>query len=278
MIIETDLVAVCKPALLLSYYLWLFLLHDMPATLPKFLLVTPVWNDSVRLEHFGVELAKVLAVSGLNITWVIADDGSDTEEVEQLERLKEKFSQIYSDVLLHLHPERSFKGGAIYQSWQQFPDADYYAFVDADGAVSADELMRLLNCACSSKNLDMSFVAVRQFSGPLAVDRSLLRKATFHLFRTLVRGIVGLKWMDTQCGAKVISGRSYRAVSERLVEDGFVFDVELLATLQHGAWPITELPIMWQEIPGSKLRLWRDLWFMTGGLMRIRRRLNTSDL
>ena len=278
MIIETDLVAVCKPALLLSYYLWLFLLHDMPATLPKFLLVTPVWNDSVRLEHFGVELAKVLAVSGLNITWVIADDGSDTEEVVQLERLKEKFSQIYSDVLLHLHPERSFKGGAIYQSWQQFPDADYYAFVDADGAVSADELMRLLNCACSSKNLDMSFVAVRQFSGPLAVDRSLLRKATFHLFRTLVRGIVGLKWMDTQCGAKVISGRSYRAVSERLVEDGFVFDVELLATLQHGAWPITELPIMWQEIPGSKLRLWRDLWFMTGGLMRIRRRLNTSDL
>ena len=278
MIIETDLVAVCKPALLLSYYLWLFLLHDMPATLPKFLLVTPVWNDSVRLEHFGAELAKALAVSGLNITWVIADDGSDTEEVEQLERLKEKFSQIYSDVLLHLHPERSFKGGAIYQSWQQFPDADYYAFVDADGAVSADELMRLLNCACSSKNLDMSFVAVRQFSGPLAVDRSLLRKATFHLFRTLVRGIVGLKWMDTQCGAKVISGRSYRAVSERLVEDGFVFDVELLATLQDGAWPITELPIMWQEIPGSKLRLWRDLWFMTGGLMRIRRRLNTSDL
>ena len=278
MIIETDLVAVCKPALLLSYYLWLFLLHDMPATLPKFLLVTPVWNDSVRLEHFGVELAKALAVSGLNITWVIADDGSDTEEVEQLERLKEKFSQIYSDVLLHFHPERSFKGGAIYQSWQQFPDADYYAFVDADGAVSADELMRLLNCACSSKNLDMSFVAVRQFSGPLAVDRSLIRKATFHLFRTLVRGIVGLKSMDTQCGAKVISGRSYRAVSARLVEDGFVFDVELLATLQHGAWPITELPIMWQEIPGSKLRLWRDLWFMTRGLMRIRRRLNTSDL
>ena len=278
MIIETDLVAVCKPALLLSYYLWLFLLYHMPAMLPKFLLVTPVWNDSVRLEHFGLELAKALAVSGLNITWVIADDGSDTEEVEQLERLKEKFSQIYLDLVLHLHPERSFKGGAIYQSWQQFPDADYYAFVDADGAVSAYELIRMLKCASDSENPDMSFVAIRQFSGPLAVDRSLLRKATFHLFRTLVRGIVGLKWMDTQCGAKVISGRSYRAVSERLVEDGFVFDVELLTTLQQGAWPITELPIMWQEIPGSKLRLWRDLWFMTRGLMRIRRRLNTSDL
>ena len=278
MIIKTDLVPVCKPALLLSYYLCLFLLQYMPATLLKFLLVTPVWNDSVRLEHFGVELAKALALSGLNITWVIADDGSDNDEVEQLERLKDKFSKIYSDVVLHLHPERSFKGGAIYQSWQQFPDADYYAFVDADGAVSADELMRMLNCASDSENPDMSFVAIRQFSGSLAADRSLLRKATFHLFRTLVRGIVGLRWIDTQCGAKVISGSSYRAVSERLVEDGFVFDVELLATLQQGAWPVTELPIIWQEIPGSKLRLWRDLWFMTRGLMRIRRRLNTSDL
>ena len=250
----------------------------MPALLPKFLLVTPVWNDSTRLERFGVRLANALAVSGLNLTWVIADDGSDTEEVEQLQRLKEKFSQIYSDVVLHLHPERSFKGGAIYQSWQQFPDADFYAFVDADGAVSADELIRMLNCAGDSENPDMSFVAVRQFSGPLAVDRSLLRKATFHLFRTLVRGIVGLKWMDTQCGAKVISGRPYRAVSERLLEGGFVFDVELLATLQQDAWPITELPIMWQEISGSKLNLWRDLWTMTRGLMRIRRRLNASAL
>ena len=254
------------------------MLQHMSVTLPKFLLVTPVWNDSVRLEHFGVELAKALAVSSLNLTWVIADDGSDTEEVEHLQRLKEKFSQIYSDVVLHLHPERSFKGGAIYQSWQQYPDVDFYAFVDADGAISANELIRMLNCAANSENIDMSFIAVRQFSGPLAVNRSLLRKATFHLFRTLVRGIVGLKWMDTQCGAKVISGNSYRAVREHLVECGFVFDVELLATLQQGAWPITELPIMWQEISGSKLYLWRDLLTMTGGLMRIRRRLNASTL
>ena len=37
--------------------------------------------------------------------------------------------------------------------------------------------------------------------------------------------------MDTQCGKSDLS-RSYRAVSKRLVEDGFVFDVELLATLE----------------------------------------------
>lgn len=250
----------------------------MPKIRPKFLLVTPVWNDSARLECFGLALAKALAASGLNLTWVIADDGSDFGEIEQLERLKEKFSQIYSDLVLHAHPERSRKGGAIYQSWQQYPEADYYAFVDADGAVRADELMRLLNCALDSGNPDMSFVAVRQSSGPLAVERSLLRQVSFYLFRMMVRGIVGLKCADTQCGAKVISARSYRAVSEHLMEGGFVFDVELLATLRQGAWPVTELAITWQEVSGSKLKLWKDIWTISAGLIRIRRRLNASSL
>ena len=250
----------------------------MTTVLPKFILVTPVWNDSVRLECFGLALAKALAASALNLTWVIADDGSDSGEVEQLERLKEKFSQIYSDLVLHAHPVRSRKGGAIYQTWQQFPEADYYAFVDADGAVSADELMRLLNGALDSGNPDMSFVAVRQLSGPLAVERSFLRQVSFHLFRMMVRGIVGLKCADTQCGAKVISARSYRAVSEHLMEGGFVFDVELLATLRQGAWPVTELPITWQEVSGSKLKLWKDIWTISAGLIRIRRRLNASSL
>ena len=250
----------------------------MPKIRPKFILVTPVWNDSARLECFGLALAKALAASGLNLTWVIADDGSDFGEIEQLERLKEKFSQIYSDLVLHAHPERSRKGGAIYQSWQQYPEADYYAFVDADGAVRAEELMRLLNSALDSGNPDMSFVAVRQSSGPLAVERSLLRQVSFHLFRMMVRGIVGLKCADTQCGAKVISARSYRAVSEHLMEGGFVFDVELLATLRQGAWPVTELAIAWQEVSGSKLKLWKDIWTISAGLIRIRRRLNASSL
>ena len=74
---------------------------------------------------------------------MIADDGSDTEEVVLLERLKEKFSQIYSDVLLHLHPERSFKGGAIYQSWQQFPDVDIMP-----SSMPMERSARLNLCVC----------------------------------------------------------------------------------------------------------------------------------
>ena len=111
--------------------------------LPKFLLVTPVWNDSVRLEHFGVKLAKELAVSGLNITWVIADDGSDTEEVLQLERLKEKFSHIYSDVLLHLHPKRSFKGVPFTKVGSNFPMP-----IIMPSSMPTERSARMNLCAC----------------------------------------------------------------------------------------------------------------------------------
>ena len=149
--------------------------------MPKFLLVTPVWNDSVRLEHFGVELAKALAVSGLNITWVIADDGSDTEVV-QLERLKEKFSQIYSDVFYTSTQSVALRGCHL-PKLAAISRCRLLCLRRCRRSGQRDELMRMLNCASDSENLDMSFVAVRHFSGSLAVDRSLLRKATFHFFR-----------------------------------------------------------------------------------------------
>jgi hypothetical protein len=71
----------------------------------------------------------------------------------------------------------------------------------------------------------------------------------------------------------VISGQAYRAIEDNLKERGFVFDVELLMYLRLGGWPIREMPVAWREIPGSKLYLWKDVWSVLAGLMRIRKRL-----
>jgi len=248
----------------------------MPASTPHIVLVTPVWNDSSRLEGFGLELAKTLADSGLKVSWVIADDGSEAAEKEKLAQLCVQFGQIYSDVMLHSYEERSRKGGAIDQSWQAFPEADYYAFVDADGAIAAATMRDLLKHAVDSDRSGESFVAVRELSGQMDVRRTFFRRLTSYLFREMVRTFVGLKLEDTQCGAKVISGKAYRVIESELEERGYVFDVELLAALSRGAWPVREVPIAWREVSGSKLCLWRDIWSMLAGLLRIRKRLKKA--
>jgi len=246
-------------------------------TLAHFVLVTPVWNDSDRLRVFGSELAKTLNGLGLNVTWVIADDGSDAGEKDELKKISDQFRRIYPDLVLHNYNDRSRKGWAIHQSWREYPDADFFAFVDADGAITPDTIVALMRQALDGKTRKESIVGVRVLSGSLQVHRTLLRKISFLLFRWLVRMVVGIKLLDTQCGAKVISGKAYRAIQTSITERGYVFDVELLAFLVSEDWPIREIPISWREVAGSKLCLWKDIWSMLAGLLRIRRRLRLND-
>ena len=92
----------------------------------------------------------------------------------------------------------------------------------------------------------------------------------------LVRGLVGIHFEDTQCGAKVIPAAAYRAVSSQLMERGFVFDVELLLALQKHGSRIEQLRIPWREMPDGKVHPLRDAWGMIAGLLRIRKRMKAG--
>lgn len=236
------------------------------------ILVTPTWNDSERLEQFGQRLAVNLAAENLPVRWVIADDGSSLGEVARYETLRADFSEIYRAVDLMRITARSRKGGAVYAAWKQFPDADHYAFVDADGAVSPESIVALIRRAVRGGPF-RSVVGIRVLRGRLAVERSSLRMCTYHLFRILVRLILCMRFRDTQCGAKVIGGEAYRVIASRLRERGFIFDAELLAALRQHGFQVEEVAISWREVRGSRIRLSRDFWEMLKGLFRIRKRL-----
>jgi glycosyltransferase involved in cell wall biosynthesis len=241
---------------------------------PKYVLVTPVWNDSDRLEIFGRQLAEALIDAGMDIQWVIADDGSSPCEVDRLRALQESFVGVYPNVaLVHLE-DRSRKGGAVRQAWDVNPKADYYCFVDGDGAISAEVMIQLMRKASEALPAQVSFVGVRQLDAEENfVERTWLRRLFFHGFSMVVRLLLNKQWVDTQCGAKVIHGESYRSIRSFLVETGFVFDAELLAYLSHSGYEIEEVPIPWREVPGSKISLLTDSFRILFGLIRVRTRL-----
>lgn len=238
-------------------------------------LVTPVWNDSARLKVFGPLLAEELARSGLQVRWIIADDGSSVEEKHALQDLVVHFSTVYTPVELMSFDERTRKGGAIYRAWDTCPDAGLLAFVDGDGAIDAASTVRLLRRACEL-GADAGVVGIRHNTSETPVRRPWLRALSFRLFASLVRVLIGIHFEDTQCGAKVISAGAYRALSQQLIERGFVFDVELLLALERYGSRLEELRIAWDEIPGGKVNPLRDAWGMVAGLLRIRGRLKAG--
>lgn len=234
-------------------------------------LVTPVWNDSSRLAKFGPELAAALQTSNLPVRWIIADDGSSSVEKAKVKTLVESFRESYPKVEAMFFDKRSCKGGAVYSAWDACLEASWLAFVDCDGAVSAHSMIRLMDKAVALGPA-AGCVGVRHHSAETPLHRPLGRLISFYIFSTLVHLLTGIRFEDTQCGAKVVPGEGYRQIAGKLKERGFIFDVELLLALGKVGCQIEELRIPWTEVPGGKVHPLRDAWSMIGGLLRIRRR------
>jgi hypothetical protein len=243
---------------------------------PVIVLVTPVWNDSRRFGLFGPELAKALAASGLVVQWVVADDGSCAQEQSKLKLQVEELHRIYEAIELDLSGQRMRKGGAIFRVWDQYPEADWLAFLDGDGAIDADWMVKLIREAIDEDS-GICIAAIRKDAEEAPVRRGRIRSIAMRIFALLVRLMVGLQSPDTQCGAKVVPGAAYCEVRGKLKERGFVFDVELLLALEKAGCRIHYMRVGWKEVAGGKVSLLADGWRMIAGLRRIRGRLKRGD-
>jgi len=148
---------------------------------------------------------------------------------------------------------RPGKGAAV-RAGLLATSAPYVGFCDADMASdlsAVDDAIQLL--------LEGRPVVLGSRAHPASVveDRhSILRRAGAAAFRAAARLIVpGVA--DTQCGFKFFAGPVARAAAHSLRAPGFAFDIELIARCrQLGAQP-TEIPVTWQDVPGSTFSVWR---------------------
>ena len=236
----------------------------------EILLVTPVWNDSSRLAGFGAELAKALADSPLPIHWIIADDGSDSNDHAPLRELKEAFARVFPRVQLHFAARHHGKGAVVREAWALRPEAEWLAFVDADGSVTPSEMLRLIRVAVVS---DSSVLGIRKRTTTTQFVESPWRGIFHRGFLLAAHLLLDLQCEDPQCGAKILRGSHYRRIAGGLVENGLAFDSELLCALKRDGAAWSEIPVSWIQKPGGKVRPLHDAWGMFAALLRIRNRL-----
>lgn len=227
----------------------------MPAAI-----IVPCLNERARFPAYAAALAR--ACPGTLI--VSVDDGSReplrTEDAPEAIRLA--------------YPENRGKGHAVRHGWDwviaHHPEVELLAFADADGAVPAAEIARLLQLAAQTTPglLAGSRVAMLGRS----VRRRPLRHYIGRIFATLLSLRLGIVVYDTQCGAKVVHRQAYQAVRPQLEIDGFCFDAELIAHLLDAGFPVREEPVDWHEQGDSRVHLLRDGCRMLRELDRIQRR------
>ena len=103
---------------------------------------------------------------------------------------------------------------------------------------------------------DQSQVAI----GSRALDRSLIgvrqpgmRENAGKVFNAVMRAVGGLPIADTQCGFKLFHAPVAMEVFSRQQQERFGFDVEILFIAQKHGYRISEVPVRWNHVEGSKV-------------------------
>lgn len=240
---------------------------------PKLCLVIPTYNAGVAFDRFIAELLPALDGLGCRWTLQVVDDGSWVPEwqrlVDSFDANKERHPG-YNDLLVL--PRNTGKGAAVRAGWDEAGrDADWLAFVDADGSVPAREVARLCREAFAAGS-GTAVLASRRPSPAHRVEKRWHRHRLGRVFATLVHLLFYLPIHDTQCGLKVIPAAAYHRIRPLLFEPRFSFDVELLCLLRQTGIRLVEEPIDWSDLGVSTLRYTRDIPSMLWSLWRIRRR------
>jgi len=238
-------------------------------------MVIPAYEEVERLPRFLSELREVGFLHHPGWQTHVVDDGSSESSATALRRrLSELGLEDGKDYGWTRLPANRGKGGAVYAGWDRFADnCDVLAFVDADGAVPAYEVMRLTEQV--QQMPDTALFASRIKMLGKKVERSGRRHFSGRIFASLVGSMIYSGIYDSQCGLKFIPAAEFRKLRQLLTEERFAFDVELLAALVHLGTPMIEVPIDWIDVPGSKVSLVRDAIRMAATVKAIFKRMKS---
>ena len=68
-----------------------------------------------------------------------------------------------------------------------------------------------------------------------------------------VRRLLGLPYLDTQCGAKVLRREAAERIVPHIGRTDFLFDVDLLLAARDAGLRIVEVPTVWIDQEGSRV-------------------------
>jgi glycosyltransferase involved in cell wall biosynthesis len=148
-------------------------------------------------------------------------------------------------------PRRRGKGAAITAGFEALDaDVDVLAFADADGSTPAASIDRVVS-AVADGGADLAAGSRRHPDAVVGSHQTFARRRLGDGFAWLARRLLEAELYDYQCGAKALTRETWTAVRHHLYEPGFAWDVELVAVAGALDCRIEEVPVRWEDQPGS---------------------------
>jgi glycosyltransferase involved in cell wall biosynthesis len=225
---------------------------------PRYSVIVPAYNEEQRVEATLADYGRVFWDSEI----IVVCNGCVDRTRPKVEQLQREFPNVHCIEI----PHAVGKGGAVRVGFLH-ARAPFVGFVDADGATPARELRRLFE----SLGTNDGIIGSRWLPGARVFNaQPFSRRFASRVFNSLVRACFGLRFADTQCGAKVFRAEALQRVITHVETSNMAFDADLLLALKTASLKIVEEPTEWRDVKGSSVRLLPTSAKMLAALVRLR--------
>lgn len=225
-------------------------------------IVIPAFNEEKRLPYALDQIIEYFRDKKLTYEVIVVDDGSNDQTSGVVVDYSSKYSQVKGITL----QENVGKKIAV-ATGVEAAEGDLILYQDADGAAPIEEIERLFREMEVGAQVAIGSRAL--FSTDTVIHTIWTRKILGRTFNTIVNVFVLPGIADTQCGFKMFKKEIAKYLFPKLRSHRFAFDVELLYLARKMGCMIAEVPINWNNIPGSKVNLLLDSADMFFDIIRI---------
>jgi len=203
----------------------------------KISVLIPAYNEEERIVSSLEKISKFF--SGTDFEIIVIDDGSTDNTREVVSK--------FDKVVLNNKRENIGKGFSVREG-VFMAKGDKILLTDADLSTPIEEYSKL-NKYFKKFPIVIGSRALAESQVQNNIFRKILGKFGNVLIRFVVKNI-----KDTQCGFKLFDRNVASDLFSRQKINGFGFDFEILFLAQKKDFDIKEVPVVWKNVEGSKVK------------------------
>ena len=215
---------------------------------PYLSVVIPAYNESKRLPKTLLDVDRHLSKVEYAYEILVVDDGSKDNTAEIVTKMSKDIRNLK---LAHFDKNRG--KGAVVKDGMLVAKGKIRIFMDADNATTIDQFehMRPL---FEKEKCDVVIGSRAMKESRLEPPEPLIRQIPGKMGNLFIQALLLPGLWDTQCGFKAFTDEAAEKVFKLSKISGWGFDIEALALAKTLGFKIREIPVLWVNEAGSKVK------------------------
>lgn len=228
----------------------------------KLSVVIPCYNEQARFHDGFNHYYSYLTKQKYSWELIFVNDGSSDKTLELMKtEIKRK-----SNVKLISYSKNRGKGYAICQGIKN-AKGDCILFSDLDHSVPIETIETFFKYF--QKGFEVVIGSRRVKGSQISTRQHPFREFLGRGFTLLVRSIIDWKIQDATCGFKAFKKQVAQKIFNNITIYDWAFDAEILFLCKKFKIKLTQAPVSWSDVKGSKVSLKKDVLNSLRGLIKI---------